>query len=78
MPAAELAGPSTTEKSERRTEGRGSACRRRLVCTSLYTEAGCPGDGLFAAAALPLDVTAAVATAICPGSKREREQSASH
>lgn len=58
LPAAELAGPSTTAKLEWRTEGRGSACRSRLVCTSLYTEASRPGAGPFAA---PLDVTAAAA-----------------
>lgn len=64
LPAAELAGPSTTEKLERRTEGRGSACTRRLVCTSLYTDASRPGAGPFATAAPPLDVTAAAA--MCP------------
>ena len=62
LPAAELAGPSTTEKLERRTEGSGSACRSRFVCTSLYTEASRPGAGPpFAATAPPLDVTAAAA-----------------
>lgn len=33
LPAAELAGPSTTEKLDWRIEGRGSVCRRWLVCT---------------------------------------------
>ena len=41
-------------KGLRRTEGRGSECRRRLVWTSLKTEEGQPEDGL-PAVAQPLD-----------------------
>lgn len=45
MPAAELAGPSTSLKGLLSTEGRGSAWSIRLDWTSLYTEATRPVAG---------------------------------
>jgi hypothetical protein len=68
LPVAELAAPSASVKWERRTEGSGSACAMRLVCTSLYTEARRPGVGPLAEA--PLEVATAAAAMRCDAPAR--------